>query len=50
MGAALCGALCPVGSLGRAVASYVFAAGCLIGAAEGVPKTVAALMALSGDA
>ena len=46
LGAALLGATLanPLGSIG----AYVYAAGCLIGAAEGVPKTVAALMALSG--
>ena len=47
MGAALCGALAPVGSLGRAAASGVFATGCLIGAAEGVPKTAKALSSLT---
>jgi len=47
MGAALCGALAPVGSLSRAAASGIFATGCLIGAAEGVPKTAAALSSLT---
>ena len=34
-------------SLGRAAASGVFATGCLIGAAEGVPKTAKALSSLT---
>lgn len=38
-------ALAP-GSAGRAATSGVFVAGCMIGAVEGVPKTVAALQAL----
>jgi len=44
---ALLGALCGAGSVGRAVGSYVFAAGCLIGAAEGAPKTIAAVRKLA---
>ena len=34
------------GSMVRTVGSFVFATGCLIGAAEGAPKTVAALKSL----
>ena len=44
--AALLGSLAPAASLGRAAGSYVFAAGCLIGAAEGAPKTATALKKL----
>ena len=43
MGAALLGALSGSASIGRRVGSYVFAAGCMIGAAEGVPNTIKAL-------
>lgn len=46
MGAALLGSLSGAGSIGRAVGSYTFAAGCLIGAVEGAPKTAAALQKL----
>ena len=47
LAAALGGALAAAGSVGRATASYVFSAGCLIGAAEGAPKSVAALKKLA---
>ena len=48
MSAALLGAVSGPGSLGRAVGSRVFAAGCLVGAVEGAPKTIAALKGLLG--
>jgi len=44
--AASAAALCAAGSLGRAIASYVFAAGCLVGAVEGMPKTLVAIKGL----
>lgn len=37
---------CATGTLGHAIGSYVFAAGCMIGAAEGLPKTVATVQKL----
>lgn len=46
-GAALLASLSCAGSAARTVGSGVFAAGALIGAAEGVPKTVAALKGLA---
>ena len=45
-GAAFARALAPAGSMGRAVLAGIFSAGCLIGAVEGVPMTVASLRAL----
>ena len=47
MGSAVAGACAPVGSTLRATFACLFAVGCLIGAVEGVPKTVIALKALA---
>ena len=44
--AALVASACTAGSLGRAVGSYTFVAGCMIGAVEGTPLTIAALRKL----
>jgi len=44
--AALLGSMCAAGTAGRAVGSYVFAAGCMIGAVEGFPLTLAAVRKL----
>ena len=46
LGAALGGSLAAAGTLGRSIGSYVFSAGCLIGALEGAPKTATALKKL----
>lgn len=46
LGAALLGSFCSTGSAGRAIGSYIFSAGCMIGAVEGAPKTASALKRL----
>ena len=46
LAAALLGSLAAAGTLASAIGSYVFAAGCVIGAVEGAPKTVTAIRGL----
>jgi hypothetical protein len=48
LSACLAGVTAAAGSARLAVASYVFSAGCLIGAAEGVPKFISAVKGLVG--
>ena len=48
LSACVVGMTAAAGSARLAVASYIFSAGCLIGAAEGVPKFISAVKGLVG--